>query len=162
MGGGKVAMDITLSFYTQDIRVLGIWTPPHWFRAGYAPDTAYGQLLQELPESVPNLNVLEIEQQCQVYTLPVCRLFPSWIHMRLKSRNPSKGRRSRSLTQLPRWNITVLYCWNEDLCGTNQSVHRGRNWRVTCMPRSPDFFIFQNMKTSEWLSFINAEWNGAF
>ena len=28
MGGGKVAMDITLPSYTQDIRVLGIWTPP--------------------------------------------------------------------------------------------------------------------------------------
>ena len=27
-GGGKAAMDITLSFYTQDIRVLGIRTPP--------------------------------------------------------------------------------------------------------------------------------------
>ena len=27
-GGGKVAMDSTLSFYTQDIRVLGIRTPP--------------------------------------------------------------------------------------------------------------------------------------
>ena len=27
-GGGKVTMDITLSFYTQDIRVLGIRTPP--------------------------------------------------------------------------------------------------------------------------------------
>ena len=28
MGGGKEAMDITLSFYTQYIRVLGIRTPP--------------------------------------------------------------------------------------------------------------------------------------
>ena len=27
-GGGKAAMDITLSFYTQEFRVLGIWTPP--------------------------------------------------------------------------------------------------------------------------------------
>ena len=27
-GGGKAAMDITLSFYTQDIRILGIRTPP--------------------------------------------------------------------------------------------------------------------------------------
>ena len=27
-GGGKAAMDITVSFYTQDIRVLGIRTPP--------------------------------------------------------------------------------------------------------------------------------------
>ena len=26
-GGGKAVMDITLSFYTQDIRVLGIRTP---------------------------------------------------------------------------------------------------------------------------------------
>ena len=26
--GGEAAMDITLSFYTQDIRVLGIRTPP--------------------------------------------------------------------------------------------------------------------------------------